>query len=42
MNFWTRYRRIARWLLLALLLVCLVALFSAGHVPAGSRDTTGL
>lgn len=42
MNFWNRYRRIARVLLLALAIACLVALLSAGHVPAGSGVTTGL
>ncbi len=42
MNFWHRYRRIARVVLAVLAVAVLAAVLSQGHVPEGSGTTTGL
>ena len=42
MNFWIRYRRVARIVLVAVALIALAAVVFTGHVPAGSGITTGL
>ncbi|MEJ7931816.1 hypothetical protein WG922_17735 [Ramlibacter sp. AN1015] len=42
MNFWQRYLRVARALLVFIAVVALLAMFLTGHVPAGSGITTGL